>query len=238
MGLLGWRQIEFEDKSSVPHDGDDLILIGTLERYYTQFKPLQDGDWNLVIRPDASYRHLLYNLEEEENKEVSMVNKKSKVIECEVRPTDSFNTQYFADKCLAPLVGKKLRITGAFVEDKSHENKTEIHPISSIICEEQRVNSKVITIIALTDNSRSEDLPGSGESKTIRSLIPFENTPSKRNYRKLGKIKQYSLIDFTKGLKPLSVKLIDNYSYLAVDIETGLNELEQGFFYSRIELCF
>lgn len=238
MGILGWQALEF-DEGTVLQNGEDIVLKGKIVEYYTQYGFLQDGDWNLKVVPDKEFDFLCTNSEGIVNEEVYASDKKKRIIEGEVYPCETFNTLDYANQFLKPLVGKQVTMTGSFVEDVSHHHKTEIHPITSIICEEQKVGYKNLTILVLADASYNAKLPKSGESKIFKMDIPFENTPSLKNKRKLGKCQLIGTeYNHSESLRPFKVILKNDYSHLSISIETGEPKFGKGFYYAKVKLYF
>jgi hypothetical protein len=57
------------------------------------------------------------------------------LIDCEIHVARDIPDTPVEGQLFDPCVGKNVTITGVHVEDRSHENKTEIHPIDSMVAD-------------------------------------------------------------------------------------------------------
>jgi hypothetical protein len=114
MGVFGWNVLS-----------DRVVLVGTVTSHAFSGGITGDGDWTFLVDPDIGCKHLLVNSAGKTNEDGQ--------IECEVEPTDSVGAESFEQTCFASLVSRKVNMEGPWVEDLSHDDKTEIHPIFSIM---------------------------------------------------------------------------------------------------------
>jgi hypothetical protein len=91
------------------------------------FNPLQDWDWSLFVKPAPAFENLAINRGGLQNN--------NGIIECEIQPPDGLLDGRTMHRFFDPLAGHMVTVVGTWVEDKSHNNKTEIHPITSILHE-------------------------------------------------------------------------------------------------------
>jgi hypothetical protein len=134
MGVLGWNDL-----------GDNVQLVGTVVNHFYSDQFLEgDGDWSLVIKPDPEFAHLAVNSS-------GAVNPDQGNIECEVLSVLGKSSE---ESVLGPLMGKKVSVWGHWVEDISHDHKTEIHPMSTLLLEDPVAGySKRFQVLVQCDNS-------------------------------------------------------------------------------------
>jgi hypothetical protein len=154
MGVLGWNEIR-----------DGQQLTGEVTRHIRA----GDGDRCLYIVPDAS--RLLRNQAGRTNQDGT--------VEGEVEPNDDIDNDAMEAQFFDPLVGQRVIITGTFVEDKSHDDKTEIHPITSIFVDWGIVESvKRVEFFVFSDDSANfpANVPHSGENRTGEFKVGYPPT--------------------------------------------------------------
>jgi hypothetical protein len=120
VGVDGWNPL-----------GDQVIaMTGLVEAtsYESGGGPaFDDHDWDLIIRPQVSDRHLLAA----PGKQPQDMNTAGHM-DCEVCPIDEVNQDATQQGFVSGLVGKNVTINGYWVEDLSHGGKTELHPMTSL----------------------------------------------------------------------------------------------------------
>ena len=185
MGVLGWQVVRTKAVLTGLIDSvewaDSAHLINLNE----------DGDWSVFIRPSLSCASMAVN-------SAGVTNAPSKgvaagLIECEVLPVGSSVVLW--DELYAPLQPPapaspqdmlSAVVTGPFVEDKSHDDKTEIHPVQSLLVtmKNSPANTKVVRFYAFADNSqftlpyRPLLPPDAQESVSANFTATFPPSPS------------------------------------------------------------
>lgn len=130
LGIYGWDELQ-----------DYVTLVGVVESNGYSGGIGGDGDWLLQVRPDPGYEYLLVNRGRRRND--------NGLVECEVEPPDSNGSEDNEKALFGRLVGKRVVIVGTWAEDKSHDNKTEIHPITSIAA----LDGPFVHLFAISDDS-------------------------------------------------------------------------------------
>jgi hypothetical protein len=151
MGVLGWTELQ-----------DDVTLVGVATHddysgHDNVFNREADWDWSLFVQPAAGSENLATNR--------AGVRNKGGEIECEIQPPDGFRGLPIMHSFFDPLLNHTVTVVGTWVEDISHNNKTEIHPITSVL-----------------DESADGAGPVPATEKTVRFLVFCDtSTPSIEN---------------------------------------------------------
>jgi hypothetical protein len=120
MGIQGWGVI-----------AESATLTGTLQsEHYSGGGGILGGDFNdydsnLEMLPAPGFEHMATNQQGVPNP--------GGIIECEIHLARDVPSTPDEAAIFAPCVGKTVTLTGPFVEDASHNWKTEIHPIDSLL---------------------------------------------------------------------------------------------------------
>jgi len=91
-----------------------------------------DGDWSLFIQPNLAWSKYANNSHNVTNGPPNSKGQPAGIVECEIQPKDNSLNMY--NELFAPLVNvHNVTVVGAWVEDLSHNSKTELHPITSVL---------------------------------------------------------------------------------------------------------
>ena len=178
MGRDGWNELQ-----------DDVTLVGIAQgdnysgHEINPLKPLlavEDWDWSLFVQPAPGFENLATNR--------GGVRNKASIIECEIQPPDGFWDDRTMHHYLDPLIGHTVTVVGTWVEDKSHNNKTEIHPITSILDEHGNEGGlltnteKLIRLLVFCDTSTPQRVwrphlpPHANELRVGRFRVQFPSS--------------------------------------------------------------
>jgi hypothetical protein len=147
----------------------------------------KDGDWSLFIRPGLASAKYADNSSGVTNAPTKGL--VAGLIECEILPRDAsqqlFNELFIP---LGALLGTKpipVTAVGVWVEDLSHDDKTELHPLQSVVAEvAANATSREFRVYALSDASsfhlpyRPKPVPYAGESYTATFQATFPPKPA------------------------------------------------------------
>lgn len=140
-------------------------LTGVVRSHERNGGVVGDGDWILKIAPDQADHLLLIN-------RAGVVNR-NRLVECEVEPNDSIDNDAMEAHFFAPLVGLRVTVSGPWVEDTRHDNKTEIHPILSILVDRGITGPvKRIEFFVIADDSWSSSVPQPVDEGRFRVAYP------------------------------------------------------------------
>jgi len=220
MGVFGWNVLS-----------DRVVLVGKVTSHGFSGGVIGDGDWKLMVDPDVGCKHLLVNSDGKPNE--------GGHIECEVEPTDSVGAESFEKTCFAPLVGRVVNMEGPWVEDLSHGDKTEIHPIFSIM--------SPIALPPGPPRWRWEIFAFSDDSEDFPAEVPFSGQSIAAHFEfHLGsppagpENKPYlEFIDETSLAASVSAKVADTSQgyVLLLDVMSGTAP-QQGFYHAIIDVGF
>ena len=214
MGLTaGWKPLQ-----------DNVSLQGIVSGHSYNL----DGDWQINVQPLDGFTNLLTNSRGRTNS--------SGVIECEIEPTDKFGSKRNELKDFGSLVGKKVTVTGAWVEDEQHDNRTEIHPITSILVDpDQPGRTKEIEFFTFSDDSANFPfrVPFSGKNRLGSFSVPFPLATEE------GFIPKYNVVSELNRAKSTNFEIVSYGSqyYLQGNVESGTAP-NKGFYHGFIDLDF
>ncbi len=218
MGVFGWREL-----------ADYVTLHGTV----TSSGRADDGDWILMVQPDnPASTWLLTN-------GAGKVNDNGQV-ECEVEPSDFFDDDIHQQIYFGPLVGKHVTITGTWSEDLSHDDKTEIHPITSVVSETNLTEAKLIYMTVMADDSGQfpANVLHSGESRVADLRILYPPVPVRPHYDFKPRFK----VEFSKSYaRSVDYSIEDDGAHLPVLrvlVHTGTAEEGHGLHIARIYMSY
>lgn len=161
MGVFGWKGL-----------ADYVRLEGTV----LKTERSSDGDWILQIQPDEGSERLLVNSQGKRNE--------NGIVECEIEPSDFFDDDQHEQIYFGTLQGRQVTVVGTWVEDKSHDDKTEIHPVTTVVAEHTFQDKKTVYLLVLSDDS--SNIPArvlhSGENRVGDFRIPFAPPPHVPHY--------------------------------------------------------
>lgn len=204
-GLMGWNEIR-----------DYTTLVGVVQTTDYSGGIGGDGDWLLKIKPDPAYERLLINRAGRRNE--------GGLIECEVEPPDAVGDEDNQKAYFGRLKGKRVTVVGTFVEDKSHDNKTEIHPITSITC----ADGEFVHILVVSDDSDNfpANVPHSEENRTAHISIPLA-----------AGLTTFSVAEEKDRARSKSIGVVSSASgnHLVATIQSGTPDEGRGFYYARVK---
>jgi hypothetical protein len=223
MGIFGWNVLS-----------PSMRLVGTLQSHHYSggggIVSTSDYDSNLVVVPAAGYTHLATNS--------AGVANPGGVIDCEIHVARDIPDTPVEGQLFDPCVGKNVTITGVHVEDRSHDNKTEIHPVDSMLADLGADGAgHHFRFCAFSDDwtwifSQPTPPPFAGEDRVADALIPFP-APEQP-----GSIPVYKA-DAQRLSAPQSVDLkvltVGDQTYLHVLVHTGTTDKE-GLYWADLTL--
>jgi hypothetical protein len=219
MGVFGWRERQ-----------DMVTLIGVAKSH----AKADDGDWTLIVEPDAGSRALLLNNNGKRNADG--------MVECEVEPSDFIEdgpVQSWEPHLFGPLIGKRVTVTGTWSDDLSHDDKTEIHPIVSLFAEETFDATKFVQLFAFADDSGNfpATVPHSGENRFAHVRIPF---PPKVQLPHHHLKPQYRIKNSWYHVRSAVYRIDETVTPPVLDvlIETGIADENKGFYFSSLVLDY
>ncbi|MBV9328335.1 MAG: hypothetical protein JO352_31855 [Chloroflexi bacterium] len=170
MGLQGWTEYQ---------DGVTLVGAVTGDNYSDHSGPdsTDDWDWSIFVQPATGYDYLATNNQGVRND--------NGVIECEIQAPDGLQDWASTHRYIDPLIGRTITMAGTWVDDISHNRKTEIHPITLVIAEEWEGDlnvAKLVTFMAFCDTYdwqpfRPFAVPHSNELRTGTLRVAYPASP-------------------------------------------------------------
>jgi hypothetical protein len=233
MGVDGWtvRQDQAEFIRGT-------VFAATWNAGSPDWNPLEisketDGDWSLFLQPDdpAWAENAAHTVNPSPNAGMP-----PGLVECEVQP--AVNDQATFDATFRAIVGRRVTMTGSWVEDLSHGNKTEIHPIWYLWTDVDPDDSSLYWF-AFSDASGGDATkpqlpPNAGASiRAVLERVPFPQGPagpSRPEYT------ETAIVDRCEG-KTLTVASNGQASpHLTGTLETGRPDAGKGMYAARITL--
>jgi hypothetical protein len=186
---------------------DNVMVKGTVlaHEYY-----MGDQDWILEIKPDPYYKASLSNRKGKINLH--------KMMEAEIEPIESMGSRANEKKFFEPLVGKTCWVVGTWVDDNGHDSKTELHPMTGIVC----VDKDTLKVFAFSDDSWNffNKVPHSGENRNFHVSLPLESPHQ-----------TLLLLEETNKAAKREISLKSNE--LFISIKTGEPVRNEGFYYGK-----
>ena len=208
-GVFGWEVLS-----------DEETLHGTVVSHDLA----EDGDWCIKIRPAPADEFLLVNSD-------GILNANG-LIEAEIEPPHLIGSEINERRFMSRLIGKTVTVTGVFVADKSHDNKTEIHPISSILADVTPPGSagSVLEFFVFSDDSDNvpASVPYSHENRFGEFVIPVPRQFLKPAFTlsEVIELADSVWIDFVEQ---------DGQRVLLGNVESGVAP-ERGFYHAVVKL--
>jgi Protein of unknown function (DUF3892) len=217
MGVFGWREIR-----------DNVTLKGQVVEHSRS----GDGDWILKIRPNSEFVHLLKNLSGKINED--------NLVECEVEPWDNLDSDFWERYYFKDYLNKQVTVTGTWVEDKSHDDKTEIHPITSIVFEEDFHDTKFVEIMVFSDDSANfpASVPHTCENRIFNFAIPFQTKPVVPHHDHVGRHTIRGQVNYTNSTSFSITNDAGGNSFFTGTIESGVPSNSRGFYFGRFMLFY
>lgn len=177
MRFQGWNELQ-----------DGVTLVGnairdTYSAHDVIVRPFEDLDWSLFAQSTPGLEHLA-------TKKARALNDNAS-IECEIQPSDGCWSLEAMHQHLDPMFGNTVTVTGTWVEDLTHSNKTEIHPTTSIMNSTDNASGvltkteRLIRHCVFDDTSEVELFcprppPHANERRALEIRIPFTPSPEER----------------------------------------------------------
>jgi hypothetical protein len=157
MGVSGWNEL-----------ADGVTIAGRVVSH--EYNGV-DSDWVLAVEPDASSAPRLVNSHGQRNA--------NGLIECEIDVSSPYNSYVAEQTYFTSLVGTDISVTGTWSEDKSHGDKTEIHPITSIIRREMVGSFASVVCWVFSDDSANfpASVPHSGTAHDVFYFPHLQTIP-------------------------------------------------------------
>lgn len=208
MGIFGWNVLS-----------PSMRLVGTLQSHHYSggggIVSTSDYDSNLMVAPAPGYTHLATNS--------AGVTNPGGLIDCEIHVARDIPDTPVEGQLFDPCVGKNVTITGVHVEDRSHDNKTEIHPIDSMVAD-LGANGAAhrFRFCAFSDDwtwifSQPTPPPFAREDRVADALIPYPPAPAQPGYTPA----------YNADVQPFSASRSANLNVLTVGDQTYLHVLVQ-----------
>jgi len=206
-GVSGWTEIK-----------DHTTLEGVVVSNDYSGGIFGDGDWLLKIRPDPAFNRLLFNRAGRKNADG--------LVECEIEPLDALGNEDNAREFFGRVTGKRVRIVGTWVEDQSHDDKTEIHPITSIAC----LDGEFVHLFAFSDDSDNfpAQVPHSKENRVAYFSVPINPA-----------FTTFSISQEEPYVRSRSVGVTVDASGNRVvvgTVQSGTSDEGKGFYYAKLKL--
>jgi len=217
MGVFGWNEL-----------GDYVKLVGKV----VGTDRSGDGDWILKIQPDAESQALLINSHGNANDDG--------IVECEVEPSDFFDDDIHEQIYFGTLQNRHVTVVGTWVEDKSHSDKTEIHPITTVLSERTFNNTKTVYLTVFSDDSGNfpANVPHSGENRIGNFRIAFPPVPVVPHYDQ----KPIFKIEFQKNYARSTDFRIEvdasGQPFLVGIVQSGNADENKGIYIARIYMSY
>ena len=219
MGVSGWRERQ-----------DPVTISGMV----TGHAKASDGDWTIMVQPDPASRWALKNAHGADNEDG--------LVECEVEPSEFIEdgpVESWEPVFFGRLVGHHVTVTGTWSDDLSHADKTEIHPIVSIVADRVVGDSKYVQIFAFADDSGNTfaTVPHSGVSRIAHLRIPFAPHPVLPHHQATPKFSISGQWYFARS-RQITIDQSGPVPVLDVLIETGVADDHQGFYFGNLALTW
>ena len=215
MGVYGWNVLANRRK-----------LVGEVTDHWRN----DDGDWEFTVIPAPGFKDLLVNSHGKAIREG---------VGCEVEPTDSVDNDKNEAKFFGPLMHQSVTVEGAWVEDLSHDLKTEIHPIYSILREApQQISGnqgKRVEFFVFSDDSANfpAKVPFSGQSITGGFEVPYPDPPEDDS---VPSFKVVSALNMADSANYSKVAKGSTYS-LQGKVQSGVHP-DRGFYHGVLDLFY
>ena len=195
----------------------------------------EDGDWTFSVEPAKGFEHLLINPAGHTNS--------NRLIECEIEPPgdilgDDAEDVETVSKHMVTLLGEGVWATveGTWVIDTDHSDKTEIHPITSLLIERPPApdnRSRLIDFLVFSDDSYNvpDAVFHSDENRKgeLRMPVPLGS--------KFGsEVKLKDEWNMSDSNDPFKVVDKDGFSMLEGTVFSGRPSEGKGFYHATIEL--
>jgi hypothetical protein len=217
LGVLGWKEL-----------GDYVTLKGTVLFNGRS----EDGDWILKIQPDEAFEPLLVNSTGRRNDDG--------IVECEVEPSDFFDDDQHESLYFGGLLGRHVTVVGTWCEDKSHSDKTEIHPITTVVTESTFHDKKRVYVVVLSDDSANipVNVLHGGENRIGYFRVAFAPVPVVPHYDH----QPVMAIEFEKNFARSTKFTIGTDSagqpFLEGLVQSGTADENKGVYIARIVLSY
>jgi hypothetical protein len=223
-GVLGWDVM-------LPSAAITGEITGL--RFYT-FKAvgIDEKDWNIFFKPDDP-KWATYN--GRPNREPGRG-----LMELEVQPREPYDTRqalgYYMSKFRGDLVAGKVTACGAWVNDKGHGNKTELHPVTLFVkaglLDPITIRPRDFKILAMAEDSGSRGawvfVPFARRNWRARIVVSL--VPSVGALRIVEEKSEAQRADFSEYRID---SVIGGQRDVVVEIETG----QYGFFYGEYAIA-
>ncbi len=200
-----------------------------------------DGDWLLDIGPAEGFDHLAVNRAGE-------LNPGQGIVGCEVEPTDpvgEFDAESLTtvNRFWEPLLDKQVSVVGTWVEDSSHHNKTEIHPITSVlgvlpITTGPHAPGNLVEFTVGSDDSFNfpAKVPHSKVSRTGPFRVVFPpRPPGNRNPPRISVISETNMAQS----RSFQISELPNRRFMAKGaVVTGSPRDGKGFYHATLALSY
>jgi hypothetical protein len=223
MGIFGWDVVS-----------PSTQLAGTLQSHHYSggggWFSFNDYDSNLEVQPAPGYEHLAVNRAGVQNAQG--------IIECEIHVARQIPDTPTEATMFEDCVNKPVVVTGLFVEDRSHNNETEIHPIDSLLVDfGTNGTTRQVRFCAFSDDwaqvtSQLTAPPFARTDRVGEAVIEFPAGPP-------GLVPHYTAtVNPISAYRSADLNVItgaDGRSYLHVLVHTGTPD-HQGLYWADLTL--
>jgi hypothetical protein len=234
MGVWGWNELQ-----------DAVTLQGfVVDDPHLSTGFLFDGDWCFSIRPARGFSRLLVNSDNAINVDGN--------IECEIEPAQHLKdlgvdvvNNTVIDQFLGSPKGRWVTAFGTWVEDKSHDDKTEIHPITSLLVEQAPApdnRSRIVEFVVFSDDSPYGPVPHKREDRhaAFEVLLPLGSSFTKISEFNAAESvtisTQVSSRFETVRFEVATGKLLTDFEIVLLLIKTGVKPVNKGFYHVKLLL--
>lgn len=223
MGIFaGWREI-----------ADNVTVQARVVDHEYNGGLFGDGDWILKVDTGVSLFLLLSRL----GSAGLIATNPDGIVECEVEPNDSIGDGSREARLFGPLQGKDVTLTGTLVQDLAHDDKLEIHPVTSIFFDRGPVDGmKAVEFFVFSDDSSNfpTAVPHSGEDRRGLFNVPYDSAPAAPVV--VPRFAETELTDMS-GSKQIRAFSQGNRFFLEADIRSGVAP-NAGFYHAVILMWF
>jgi hypothetical protein len=231
-GVLGWNELQ-----------DEVTLYGMVEKSVYSGS---DDDWVITVKPTDEYAPLLKSSDGKPH-DINTTG----VMECEVQPINYLHDKYgvtwdtrtdaTTHHFLDPLWTSLVTIQGTWVEDRSHSDKTEIHPIAWIMMDQFPYGWEGLKLVTLyvfseTSNRWPNQVPHRLENRVAEGIVPFPRKPAGSGDAIISVMNELNMARFVQFTKEY-IESDDTWEF-HFHVESGLDNDHQGFYWAQIEVGF
>jgi hypothetical protein len=218
MGVSGWNELQ-----------DAVTVQGfVVDDPHLSTGFLFDGDWCFSIRPTRGFSRFLVNSHNFINLDGT--------IECEIEPAQHLKdlgvdvvSNAVIDQFLGSPKGRWVTVFGTWVEDSSHDDKTEIHPITSLLVEQAPAPdnlSRIVDFVVFSDDSPHGPVPHKREDRHAAFEVVL---PLGASFQKISELNAAASVN-------VSTQPSSRFERVRFEVASGKPEDLKGFYHVKLRL--